>query len=1050
MLTLLSLVLSVSVSRGLAVGEDAVHKVQPQRREATWGHHRHQTCNEASWPDKKLDLVCGECRVLVGSFGKYGTCNDYCASLPLGRRCTGAWEDKEDTCSAEFPIGCDQTLAQVLDKLPAAFVQMLHLQYSDVICECAELLPPSPPPSPSSLASPPLSTSPPPPPLLPPAKPPPPSPPSSPTPPPSPPVPPGFAPVLSMCVVVDVANGPLDTEAVRNNLAAGLGFFTPFVLVTSENGCELPVDALQTSDDTLLATIDKPSATAVSVTVIDIESSTRMLESLCSSIMQHLCDADNRDIDLVCDRRWRLVLRGFCYPSSQDGYLQIAGVPRMPPQLGMSIAAVRVLDGKWREPRPPLRITDVLWILLWSMPLWTTVLFLLAAAVRAWLGSRRAVVLLELDRALDSIEGEKKEDTFRRSASVRTAVQDSKWLARALVLLAIPLLPWLPAWPALLVAIPLARETTVQAWLSPKQSSRRMWLTASSVSGLLFGVWLLVSWRFTYPGWFANGHVPSVLVSECHQPADGFAFRGFYHEYGGQVLCSTSVRTQSTPIIAWSLFGQGCLSLLLAVTSLLLLLKAPGSKVAAGFISSWCHGVVVCVDELLSAPTDRVPDRFAGYAKDLVTGQPEGAATGLYGIIGCSEGHLRKRMAEQGTAAIVEEAEALGDLCVLENLRYILHAAAGSSNLTFQNGWQRDRGPDGSRLRREGMVLADFVALPVARRAQLEEAHVVALRLYSTAAFRALNAPMRRLKLSRTRRGGDGSPLPLEPPQLETPHPQPVTMAFLYEALKRMRAAAGCEEAWECRHRTETPQSISDPGLSDRGPLRRISLTRGSCTRRSRPTGLARRRSNKTESLEWPVEEVWRASGEPSGICTKRVNSCPGRQNVSNKQDEDEGNGVRPARSGSTGSSLRVAAAVLIVLSRIRRFATSRRTTAPGVPVELGEGRMLWRGMGDTRASSRFLAFGGTELACCSTSSRLEVAARYATAAGSATALIFCVKTSTFMNTGVDISAFSAFPHEKEFLYPPLTYMHPTGETHRLVRDRVEFHVVEVEPSFPS
>ena len=118
--------------------------------------------------------------------------------------------------------------------------------------------------------------------------------------------------------------------------------------------------------------------------------------------------------------------------------------------------------------------------------------------------------------------------------------------------------------------------------------------------------------------------------------------------------------------------------------------------------------------------------------------------------------------------------------------------------------------------------------------------------------------------------------------------------------------------------------------------------------------------------------------------------------------------------------------------------------------MELGEGRMLWRGMGDTRASSRFLAFGGTELACCSTSSRLEVAARYATAAGSATTLIFCVKTSTFMNTGVDISAFSAFPHEKEFLYPPLTYMHPTGETHRLVRDRVEFHVVEVEPSFPS
>mmetsp|Transcript_19092 Transcript_19092/g.56326 ORF Transcript_19092/g.56326 Transcript_19092/m.56326 type:complete len:267 (+) Transcript_19092:937-1737(+) len=88
------------------------------------------------------------------------------------------------------------------------------------------------------------------------------------------------------------------------------------------------------------------------------------------------------------------------------------------------------------------------------------------------------------------------------------------------------------------------------------------------------------------------------------------------------------------------------------------------------------------------------------------------------------------------------------------------------------------------------MVLADFVALPVARRAKLEEAHVVALRLYSTAAFRALNGPMRNLKMSHCRKGEDGSPLPLEPPQLAAPHPQPVTMAFIYEALKRMRAVA--------------------------------------------------------------------------------------------------------------------------------------------------------------------------------------------------------------------------------------------------------------------
>jgi len=86
-----------------------------------------------------------------------------------------------------------------------------------------------------------------------------------------------------------------------------------------------------------------------------------------------------------------------------------------------------------------------------------------------------------------------------------------------------------------------------------------------------------------------------------------------------------------------------------------------------------------------------------------------------------------------GTAAIVAEAEALGDAGVLENLHYILHGAAGDSECAFQNGWLRDRSPDGSELAgRHGMRLADFMLSDTAQRGQLEEAHVVALRLYST------------------------------------------------------------------------------------------------------------------------------------------------------------------------------------------------------------------------------------------------------------------------------------------------------------------------------
>ena len=43
--------------------------------------------------------------------------------------------------------------------------------------------------------------------------------------------------------------------------------------------------------------------------------------------------------------------------------------------------------------------------------------------------------------------------------------------------------------------------------------------------------------------------------------------------------------------------------------------------------------------------------------------------------------------------------------------------------------------------RRHGELLADFLAMPSARTAQLEDAHVAALRIYTTAAFKVLRWP---------------------------------------------------------------------------------------------------------------------------------------------------------------------------------------------------------------------------------------------------------------------------------------------------------------------
>ena len=70
--------------------------------------------------------------------------------------------------------------------------------------------------------------------------------------------------------------------------------------------------------------------------------------------------------------------------------------------------------------------------------------------------------------------------------------------------------------------------------------------------------------------------------------------------------------------------------------------------------------------------------------------------------------------------------------------------------------------------------------------------------------------------------------------------------------------------------------------------------------------------------------------------------------------------------------------------------------------------------------------------------------------------LLFKLKVASFLTRGADISFLSAFPAEQEFLYPPLTYLRPTGK-HEVVAfqpgeaggegaDALKFTVVEVEP----
>lgn len=92
------------------------------------------------------------------------------------------------------------------------------------------------------------------------------------------------------------------------------------------------------------------------------------------------------------------------------------------------------------------------------------------------------------------------------------------------------------------------------------------------------------------------------------------------------------------------------------------------------------------------------------------------------------------------------------------------------------------------------MRLSDFCALPEA--AGLQEAHVLALRLYTTAVFKNINGPLRRASPGAEPPAADvgvistTTPAPSGPSPADgdaAAHPYPATVAFLSEGIKKLR-----------------------------------------------------------------------------------------------------------------------------------------------------------------------------------------------------------------------------------------------------------------------
>ena len=92
-----------------------------------------------------------------------------------------------------------------------------------------------------------------------------------------------------------------------------------------------------------------------------------------------------------------------------------------------------------------------------------------------------------------------------------------------------------------------------------------------------------------------------------------------------------------------------------------------------------------------------------------------------------------------------------------------------------------------------------------------------------------------------------------------------------------------------------------------------------------------------------------------------------------------------------------------------------------------------------------------------STTADLAIAVQYSlTPSPCKSSLLFRIVTNSFMQRGADLQFLSAFPGEAEYLYPPLTFLRPTGrvveigisndDVPGLGDAEVNYTVMELEP----
>ena len=164
-------------------------------------------------------------------------------------------------------------------------------------------------------------------------------------------------------------------------------------------------------------------------------------------------------------------------------------------------------------------------------------------------------------------------------------------------------------------------------------------------------------------------------------------------------------------------------------------------------------------------------------ARALELGDATLAALGLNSALGLTNEQLATQL-KQGKEAIETEILEHGDAADRANLEYVLHGIARDpAHIPVHVQAELDAGVyHGGSINaadfdagHDGMAFADFVNHQYSRLAQLSEAHVLALRLYTSSSFRKFNGPLR----AGTK-----------------PHPFRMAVYYLAEATKRLRAVS--------------------------------------------------------------------------------------------------------------------------------------------------------------------------------------------------------------------------------------------------------------------